>query len=127
MLAPRWVPEAVVADLVQTFGQNVLQESAHELVAVQAGVLPFPGLALFVADGNAVVVETDNAVVGDRNAEQITGEIAEHGVIPFAPGGAMHDPRLSPCSVRHDEVRPALCERRSELAAHEFGQGLERD
>jgi hypothetical protein len=69
MLAPRWVPEAVVADLVQTFGQNVLQESAHELVAVQAGVLPFPGPALFVADGNAVVVETDNAVVGDRNAE----------------------------------------------------------
>jgi hypothetical protein len=39
----------------------------------------------------------------------------------------MHDPRLSPCSVRHDEVRSALCERRPELAAHELGQGLERD
>ena len=52
VLAPSRVPEAVVADLVQTFGQNVLQESAHEFVAVQAGVLPFPRLALFVADGN---------------------------------------------------------------------------
>ena len=63
VLAPRRMPEAVVADLVHTFGQNVLQESAHELVAAQAGGLPFPRLALFVADGDTFVVETDNAVL----------------------------------------------------------------
>src|SRR3979490_678850 len=37
VLAPSRVPEAVVADFVQTFGQHVLQEAAHELVAAQAG------------------------------------------------------------------------------------------
>jgi hypothetical protein len=47
----------------------VLQESAHELVAAQAGGLPFSRLALLVADGNAVVVEVDDAAVRDSDAE----------------------------------------------------------
>ena len=40
VLAPSRVPEAVVADLVQAFGQHVLQEAAHELMAAQAGGAP---------------------------------------------------------------------------------------
>jgi len=105
----------------------VLQETAHELVAGQAGGPPLHRLMIFVADGDAFVVETDNAVVGDGDAEHVAGEIAEHGLIAFAPGSTVHDPGFPPRSFRQDQIRTALCERGLELAAHKLGQGLDRN
>ena len=80
-----------------------------------------------MADGDAFVVETDNAVVGDGDAEHVAGEIAEHGLIAFAPGSTVHDPGFPPRSFRQDQIRTALCERGLELAAHKLGQGLDRN
>jgi hypothetical protein len=41
-----------------------------------------------------VVVETDNAIVGDRNAEHVAGEIAEHGLSDLLR------PRRCNCTIR---------------------------
>ena len=127
MLAPSWVPEAVVADFVQTFRQHMLQEAAHELVAAQASGPPLVRLAIFVADSDALVIEGNNAAIGNGDAEHVAGEIAEHGLIAFAPGSTVHDPCLLPCSFRHDQVRTALCKRGLELTAYKVGQSPNRN
>ena len=96
-------------------------------MAGQAGGPPLHRLTIFVADGDTFVVETDNAVVGDGDAEHVAGEIAEHGLIAFAPGSTVHDPGFRPRSFRQDQIRTALCERGLELTAHKLGQGLDRN
>ena len=105
----------------------MLEEAAHELVTAQAGGPPLHRLTIFVADGDAFVVETDNAVVGDGDAEHVAGEIAEHALTAFAPGGTVHGPGLGPCSFRQGQVWSALCERGPELTAYKVGQGLGRN
>ena len=73
--------QAVVADAVETFGQDVDEESADELVcgkchllvsisALDSVVLPL--------EGDVVFVECDQAAIGDGNAVGIAGEIGQH-------------------------------------------------
>ena len=73
--------QAVVTDAVEALGQDVDEESADELVcgkchllvsisALDSVVLPL--------EGNAVVVECDQAAIGDGNAVGIAGEIGQH-------------------------------------------------
>src|SRR5499427_3042017 len=56
------MPEAEIANLVQAFGQDVLQEAAHELLSIEGAGAPAVGLAMLVAEGNGVLVERDDAI-----------------------------------------------------------------
>ena len=78
--------EALVADAVKAVGQHVEEEAAdelrrcegHDLVAVAAFcTVILPG------EGDAVVVEADQAAVGDGDAVGVAAEIGEHR---FRPG-----------------------------------------
>src|SRR6202030_4761104 len=58
MIAPGVMPEPRVADLVQPFRQHVLQEAAHELMAVEARCVPASRCAMLVANVDTVVIES---------------------------------------------------------------------
>jgi len=49
-----------------------------------------------VAERHAVRVEVDDAVVGDGDAEDVRGKIAQYSLVAFAPGGALDDPPRRP-------------------------------
>ncbi len=125
LFAPGMVPQAEVADLVQTLGQDVLQEPAHELVARDAAGSPAVGFAVLVADGDGLVVEADDAGVGDGDAEHVAGEVVEHGLLAVSPGRAMDDLGFGPSCGGEDQVRTARREAGPELAAHELGERLD--
>src|SRR5262245_7847629 len=55
------VPEPEIANLVQAFGQDVLQEAAHELLSIEGTDAPAVGLAVLVAERDGVRVEADDA------------------------------------------------------------------
>ena len=78
---------------------------------------------MLVADGDSLVVEADDAGVGDRDAEDVAGEVIEHGLLALAPGRAMDDPGLRPDGVGQNQVGTAPLQRGPEFAAHELGQG----
>jgi hypothetical protein len=74
--------EAVVADAVEARWQDVHQEAADELVGIERHDLvvslgPFEAVILPL-EGNAVVVERDQAAVGDGNTVGIAGEVAQN-------------------------------------------------
>ena len=81
------VPKAEIANLVQSFGQDVLQEAAHELLACKGTDAPAVGLAVLVAKGDRVLVEADDARIGDGNAKDVASQVSEDGLLAFAPGG----------------------------------------
>jgi hypothetical protein len=119
------MPQAEVADLMQALGQDVLEEAAHELLPGDAADPPPVGFTMLAADGDGLIVEADDPGVGDRDAEDVAGEIIEHSLLALAPGRAMDDPGLGPGCVRQNQIGTLVFESGPELAAHEFGQGLD--
>ncbi len=75
--------QAVVADAVEALGQHVDEEAADELVRCErhglVALVPFAPVVL-VLEGDAVVVEGDEAAVGDGDAVGVAGEIGEYGL-----------------------------------------------
>src|SRR6516164_7920525 len=114
--------QAVMADLVEAGRQDVLEEAADELVAGDGfGALAVGG-AVVVAVGHGCVVESQDAVVGDGNAEGVTGEIVESGPLSVAPRRDVNDPRDLPDMRRKGCVRAEPGKDIAESGAGESGE-----
>ena len=70
--------QAVVADAVEAVRQHVNEEAADELVGCErhslVAIAPFDAIVLPL-EGDAVVVECDQAAVGDGDAVGVTRQI----------------------------------------------------
>ena len=101
-LALRWVPEAVVSDLVEPLGQNVLAEAAQEFRTGQGAGAPLASTAitLLVLEGDRLLVEGGDPAVGNGGAENVSCQVIEHGLFTFTPRRAVDDPRFTPCFGR---------------------------
>src|SRR5215475_1581496 len=88
----RGMPLAVIADLVEAGRQDVLEEAPDELVAGDGLLALAVGGAVLVAVGYSGVVDGQDAVVGDGDAEGVAGEIVECGLLSLAPWRDVNDP-----------------------------------
>ena len=73
--------QSVVTDPMEAAGQHMEQEAAHELAGVQRhGLVAGAPLCPVVlpAEGDAALIECDQALVGDRHAVRIAREVREH-------------------------------------------------
>ena len=95
VVASGGMPQAEVADLVEAAWKHMLEEAAHELSAVELTDPPAVGLTVLVTKADGVVVETDDAGVGEGDAKDVAREVVEHGLLAGAPG----------CGGRRSEVR----------------------
>ena len=66
------IPQSVVADFVQPSGQHMLKKTAHEFTTAQRTGAPSRFFALFVAEGDGVLVHGDDARVGDGDAVNVS-------------------------------------------------------
>ena len=89
--------------------------------------VPAPRCAMLVADGDTVVIESDDATFGDCHSKNVACQIAQHGLGAVAPGCAMDDPGLPPGRLGQDEIGPAFGQRSSHLGPHEDGEWPGRD
>src|SRR5690242_16062572 len=120
------MPQAEVANFVEAAWQHVLEEAAHELLAAEPAGAPLAGLAVLVLDRDRLVVEIDDAGVGERDAEDVAGEVVEHRWFTVTPGADVKDPGRVPDRVRDGETRALLPQQGTELAAYQFGKRLDR-
>src|SRR5208282_3113282 len=123
--ALRGMPQAEVTDFVEAARQHMLEEAAHELVAAEAAGSPAAGLAVLVLDRDRLVVEADDASVGESDTEDVAGKVVEHGLFAGAPSGDVENPRLTPDLVRDDEIRALPLQQRPELATYQLGKSLD--
>jgi hypothetical protein len=70
-------------------------------------------------DRDRLVVEADDASVGERDTEDVAGEVVEHGLFAVATVADVKDPVFAPDLVRDDEIRAFAPQQRPELAAHQ--------
>jgi hypothetical protein len=68
-----------VADADQAFRQNMNKEPSQELVGRDRhDLLLAAGCVVFPAEGDAIILERDEAVVGDRDAMGVAGEVVQN-------------------------------------------------
>ena len=67
-------------------------------------------ICVAAADRHGVVVEVDDAGVGDGDAEDVTGEVVEHGLLALAPWRDVDDPGFAPCALGKNDVRSSAAE-----------------
>ena len=117
------MPETEIADLVEALGKDVLEEAAHELVAFHATGAPTRRLTMLVSDGDGVIIEGDEASIGDGDAKHVAGEVIEHGLRALAPTGDVNDPGCGPGRiVGGDQIGTFACQQGTELAAHQISE-----
>ena len=121
------MPEAEVADFMEPPGQDVLQESAHELLAGESAGPPAPLLAVLVAEADGLSVHGQDAAVGDGDTEGVAGQVVEDGPFAVSPHDAVDHPLLPPCRLWPDDVWTGGFESGHGLAPDEAGQCLGRD
>src|SRR5271169_1849182 len=87
--------EAVVADAMETAGQDVDQEAADELVDGERhhlGPVALVGAVIFPPEGHAGVVEGDEPAVRDGDAVSVERKIGQYRLGPAERALAVDDP-----------------------------------
>ena len=87
--------ETVVADLLKTFGQDVLQEATDELLGGEGAGLPAAGGAVTVAERDLTLLKFKDTPIGEGDAKNIGSQILE-GRLTRADRLTVDDPRLPP-------------------------------
>jgi hypothetical protein len=108
---------------VKSLRQNMLEKAAHELLAGEGTGSVAVGGPIAVAKGDAGVADTEDASVGDGDAEGVAGEIFER-LGALAPGRDMDDPGPAPNAVRQVDVRATLGAGIAEAGADQLPQCL---
>ena len=86
------MPQAVVTQLVKAFGRDVLEEAPDELVAGHRLLAMAVSCPVLVGVGDGVVIDGQDSLIGDGDAEGIAGEIIEGGLLALSPRRDVDDP-----------------------------------
>ena len=92
--------EAIVPDLDESLGQNMLQETTNELLSGEGAE---PGLicaGFGVAEGDLPISQLEDTLVTDGHSEDVGSQILQGGRA-IADRLAVNDPLLLPCFCGH--------------------------
>jgi hypothetical protein len=92
--AIRRSPEAIVTNLVNASGQDVLKEPTNKLVGGQRHRSPLRITASLVSEGDVAIIDRDDATVGDSNAVDIASEVFQDRLDALNRRFAVDDPVL---------------------------------
>jgi len=101
----------------------MLQIAAHELMAGDGAGFVALGLSILAAERDTGLVESDQAVIGDGDAEGIAGEIIEHGLLALTPGLDMDHPALVKNMRWQLQAWADLVQTVAKQSCHAFGKG----
>ena len=116
--------EAIIADFLKAFGQDVLQEAADELLGWQGAVFPAPATRLPIAEGDVSFGQLENTIVAKGHPEDVGREILQSG-FTRAHRLTMHHP-LRPPGLGWYLLKQVGCfQGRPELGSKQAGEGLD--
>src|SRR6266508_5859075 len=113
--------QAVVANLGEALGQDVLQEAAEELQGVARAPTPGAAAAVAIAERHVAGVEAFEATVHEGDAEDVAREILEH-LLPGARVLEVNDPFLAPHLARGGLEEAGVAEAIAKLGAEHAGE-----
>jgi hypothetical protein len=118
--------DAVIANFDESWGKNVLEEAANELLRVESAALELRGSAIFVREGDPAIFKLEDAIVANGDTKYIGSEILE-GMLAGANGLGVDDPFFVPDLGIDLSKEIGLLEKITEFGAKEDGEGVAMD
>jgi hypothetical protein len=87
--------EAVIADFLETLGQDVLQETTDELLGREGAGFAVAGGAVTVTESDLTLLKFEDTAIGEGDAKDIRSQILE-GRLAGADRLTVNDPLLPP-------------------------------
>jgi hypothetical protein len=75
-----WIHVAKIADLHEPGREDVLKEASDELHGIDGHGSPAVAVRFSVPEGNAVILDLEDAAVGDGHFEDIGGQVLDAGI-----------------------------------------------
>jgi len=122
--------QAVVPDAMEAAWQDMEQEAADELIGREHHDLLTIGpvaAIVFVAEGDAAFVETDEATIRDRHPVGVARQICEHGLRPGEGRLGIDHPALLPDGSKVALECPAVGKVRHRPEEGELSGIVQRD
>jgi hypothetical protein len=116
--------EAVVAQLGEAVGQDMLKEAADELRGRQGDDLLGFGVSVLISKSDLGMVKFEDAIVAEGHPKEIRRQIFEHG-LSAAGRFTVHDPVLLPGLRRHLAVEGSFLEGITELGAEDLAESFD--
>ena len=113
--------EAVVSDLGEALGQDMLEEASDELMGWKRAALPLVASAILEAEGDVPIFELLNAIVRDSNTPDVGSEIGDH-LCTCASRLTMGHPGLLPDMIWHLFEQVGFGKLLHKLATEDFRQ-----
>jgi len=125
VLAGGGAEEAVVADLGETAGKDVLEEAGNEVLDLERHAAGLEGSGVGVAEGDLVVLEAFDAVVGEGDTVDVAREVegralAVADLLDVGDPGFVFVPKVGIGFV----YEPGTSEGVSHLGAKDLGEGV---
>src|SRR5215204_6306793 len=111
--------QAVVTDLDEPAGEHVLEEATDELFRGDGATLELLSGRLLVSESDLALMQLAQAVVTDRDAKDVRGEIFE-GLLTRAHRFGMHDPVSAPDARRDRREQLRLFQLVAKLGAEDW-------
>ena len=70
---------------MKALAQDVLEEAADEFLTGNTAGAPSRGFALLIVDRYGVLIEADDAAVGDGDAKDVASKVIEHRRLAARP------------------------------------------
>jgi hypothetical protein len=121
ILATGRTQQAVGADLGEAAREDVLEKARDEDIDRQCHALALVSARVRVSEGDVVVFEAFEAVVGKGHAVDVAREV-ERGLLAAADLLDMDDPRPLPCGGIEITIQAGASHGIPHLGAEEFGE-----
>jgi len=122
---PGGAEQAVVADLGESSGQDVLEEPSDEGRCFQSAVLGLPRKRVAEAERDLPILKALDPAVDEGDAEDVAGEVLED-LLAAASVLEMHDPVLAPDLWSNAIDEAGVSQGVAELGAEEDREGSSR-
>ena len=72
-----WRPEAIVSDLMEALGEDVLKEAAHKFVGIEGHGMATVGRGVLIDEADACIGDAEYSGVGNGNAMDVASEVGQ--------------------------------------------------
>ena len=112
--------KAIIPYLVESFWQDVLEETAEELQCIEGHGFPAVILGIFVAEGDILLIDGDDSVIGDSDSVDVSGKVAKDFVCALRRRLTVNYPFSFPDGFRKDLTGQCFLGHMHEFSAKEY-------
>jgi hypothetical protein len=122
-----WSPQSVIANLMKTSWQDMLQKASYEFLGFKSHAFPLAITGILIAKGDLTIFDGENPVVGQGDTMHVAAQIVQDLIHMSQGWFTMNYPRNLPNRLRNGKLRLFSAQEIFEQPTKDLGEGFDRN